>query len=106
MQASDGKRNRTAAVSVTVQRDHQPPRFVGAPFSADVSENKQVNDTVIRITASDPDLQGRLQYEVRGVAPATDFFMVDSSSGWVLVKAPLNTQTASSYTVSGEDGCS
>ena len=65
-----------------------------------MSENEPVGASVLWIVARDPDLQGSIQFEVRGVAPGTDFFDVDTESGWIVVKAPLDSQTATSYTVS------
>ena len=51
------ERTAEATVSITVSRDQQPPRFIGAPYKADVSENVAVNSTVTRVIAQDPDLQ-------------------------------------------------
>ena len=66
----------------------------------EVSENRGVNESVVRITASDPDLQGQLQYQIRGVAPGSNYFWIDQNEGIIYVKKPLNTETATSYTVS------
>ena len=55
---------------------------------------------MVRVTAEDPDSQGPINFEIRGVAPGSDYFDIESTSGWVKVKAPLNTQTADTYTVS------
>ncbi len=43
--------------------------------------------------------QGRLQYEIRGVAPGSDFFFMEKDTGNIKVARPLNDQTATSYTV-------
>lgn len=73
--------------------------FLGAPYDVAVSENRRVNESVVRITASDPDLQGKLQYEIRGVAPGSDYFWISKDEGIIYVKKPLNMETATSYTV-------
>ena len=99
-QRGDNEKTSEATVSVVISRDQQPPQFVGAPFDVEVSENRGVNESVVRITASDPDLQGKLQYQIRGVAPGSDYFWIDKDEGIVYVKQPLNTETATSYTVS------
>ena len=70
------------------------------PYFALISENTAVNETVTRVVASDSDLQGRLQYEVRGVAPGSDYFYIEKNTGTIKVAKPLNDQTATSYTVS------
>ena len=96
-----GSQSRSSDVSVSIEitRDQEPPQFVGAPYFVEVSENKGVNQTVTQIVATDPDLQGRLQYEVRGVAPGTNFFYIDTDSGNIYVRAPLNMETDTRYTL-------
>ena len=44
--------------------------------------------------------QGAIRFETRGIAPAEEFFYIDAVSGQIYVKRPLNTETATSYTVS------
>ena len=99
-QRSPTEKTSEAYVRITISRDEQPPQFIGAPYSIEISENKQVNDTVHQIRASDPDLQGRLQYEIRGVAPGSNYFYIEQNTGTIKVLKPLNTQTATTYTVS------
>lgn len=65
-----------------------------------VSENKEPNSTVTRINAYDPDLQGKLTFEVRGVAPGSDFFGIKQDTGEIYVIKPLNTESTTTYTVS------
>ena len=60
-----------------------------------------VNDTAVTVSASDPDLQGALVYEIRGVAPGSNYFSIDSGNGAIRVKKPLNTETATAYLVGG-----
>ena len=50
--------------------------------------------------ARDPDLQGDIVYDLRGVAPGTDFFDIDAETGWIYVSAPFDTQIATTYTIS------
>ena len=45
-------------------------------------------------------LQGQLMFEIRGVAPATDFFYIGETNGNIYVKKAFNTETATTYTVS------
>lgn len=98
-QRSDEK-TAEASVSISITRDQLPPQFIAAPYTAEVSENQAVNTSVLKVTAQDPDPQGQLMFELRGVAPATDYFYIGSTNGLVYVKKPLNTETATSYTVS------
>ncbi len=100
-QRSPTEKTSEANIRITISRDEQPPRFTGAPYTTEISENKRVNDTVMTIRASDPDLQGRLQYEIRGVAPGSNYFYIEQNTGIIKVSKPLNTQTATTYTVSG-----
>ncbi len=101
IRASDGRepveKTSTVGVRITINRDEQPPEWLAAPYRAELSENTPVNDTVIRVIASDSDLQGRLQYEIRGVAPGSDYFFMEKNTGTIKVARPLNDQTATSY---------
>ena len=45
------------AVSVVVSRDQQPPRFSNTPYTATVSENLNVDQSVMRVYATDNDVQ-------------------------------------------------
>ena len=63
VKASDQRqeeRTSETQITVVISRDHQPPRFEGAPYNVQVSENRAVNQTVTRVTAIDPDLQVKL----------------------------------------------
>ena len=60
VEASDQRANSrvgVAGVTIVIARDQQPPHFNGEPFRVVVSENKPVNETVLSVTASDPDIQ-------------------------------------------------
>ena len=60
VEASDQRANSrvgVAGVTIIITRDEQPPHFNGEPFRVVVSENKPVNETVLSVTASDPDIQ-------------------------------------------------
>jgi len=48
------------AVSIVIHRDQQPPRFRNAPYTATVSENLNVDQSVMRLYAEDPDKQVQL----------------------------------------------
>ena len=48
--------------------------------------------------------QGELQYEVRGVAPGSDYFYIEKTSGELKVLKALNRATAVSYKVSRVPG--
>ena len=99
-QRSPVEQTNEASVRIAISRDEQPPEFLAEPYFALISENTAVNETVTRVVASDSDLQGRLQYEVRGVAPGSDYFSIEKNTGTIKVAKPLNDQTATSYTVS------
>ena len=102
VKATDQRRDERigeADVTISVTKDQVPPSFSEGPYTATVSENTPVDGVVIRITAQDPDIQGQLIYEIRGVAPATDFFDIDENSGDIYVLKKLNQETATIYTV-------
>ena len=53
----ENSRSNDVMISVSVNRDQEPPQFVGLPYYVQVSENRAVNSTVTQIVATDPDLQ-------------------------------------------------
>ena len=83
---------------VLLSRDELPPRFVGAPFEFEVSENAPVSASVGVVSATDDDLKEELLFAVIQLPPASRFFDV-TREGVVIVKTELNTQTTTSYTV-------
>ena len=60
---SDQRANEKQAevrVTVIVTRDDGPPRFSGAPYTTDVSENAAVDQSVAKVFAIDTDQQVHL----------------------------------------------
>ena len=61
MEASDGgtpERIATLTVYIEVDRSIRAPRFVDAPFNPlRISENLPVDDVIMTVTASDPDVK-------------------------------------------------
>ena len=54
--APEGSRVSTARVTVFVPRDQNPPRFEERTYNRKLSENAEVNSTVLTVKAFDNDL--------------------------------------------------
>ena len=65
---------------VLLSRDELPPRFVGAPFEFEVSENAPVSASVGVVSATDDDLKEELLFAVIQLPPASLFFDVTQFS--------------------------
>ncbi|XP_041364043.1 protocadherin Fat 4-like [Gigantopelta aegis] len=72
-------------VTVFIQRDSSPPRFVNDPYRATILETAVNGTSVFRLSAVDNDPRGILQYEVVGVGVAPAFFAVNQNTGLVTV---------------------
>ncbi|WAQ96419.1 CELR3-like protein [Mya arenaria] len=51
------QRSAEASVTINVQRDSGPPRFVNAPYSVSIPINQDVNTTIFTVSAVDDDLK-------------------------------------------------
>ncbi|XP_074647699.1 protocadherin Fat 4-like [Tubulanus polymorphus] len=94
--ASDGRgKTATVPVNIPVCRFTQPPRYTGTiDPSVSVDETAPPGFSVTTLTATDPDLQGKLQYIVRGTGTAPSFFSVDQNTGVIKVSSNLKMETS------------
>ena len=90
----------TAPVTVFVTRTRNPPVFVQEPYIKTVSENDPVGLSIYRVTATDSDLEERIQYEVIGDDVAPYYFRVNMTNGDVTIKNNLKTDVNFDYRVS------
>ncbi|XP_046579035.1 protocadherin Fat 4-like [Haliotis rubra] len=81
----------TALVLISVTRDNSAPFFVGGPYAISVPETREINSTIVAVSARDSDMKGSIQYEAIGVYPATSFFNVEATSGNIRIIRSLLT---------------
>jgi protocadherin Fat 4 len=98
-QRGDNSKSIETSITISFSRDQEPPEFIGAPYFVQVSENRDVNATVTRLQARDRDLQGQLQFEVRGVAPGSTYFGIKKDTGEIYVLKPLNAESTTTYSL-------
>ncbi|XP_067672653.1 protocadherin Fat 4-like [Haliotis asinina] len=77
---------------VNVIRDTSAPFFIGTPYLATVRFSASLNDTVRRVVAQDPDLDGVLKYDVGGLY-FKDKFAVNTQTGEITVIDNLSRDT-------------
>ena len=65
-----------------------------------VSEFRDVDSSIFRVTAEDKDKKGTVIYGTKGVAPAPTYFSVDSATGVISVARNLSHDRTTVYTVS------
>jgi len=97
----DGKPVRTAeaSVKISVKRNKFLPTFSENHYEQPVSENTENQTGILRVTATDKDLQGDINYELVGVAPAPSYFSVGRTNGNIYVIKDLKLDRALTYTV-------
>lgn len=93
----------TTSLTLTVSDVNDSPQFLGAPYSATISENLPSGSDVIKITAIDAD-GDYLTYSLSGTN--SGHFQISSSSGLIETTQELDYETLNSYslTVSVSDG--
>lgn len=93
----------TTSLTLTVSDVNDSPQFLGAPYSATISENLPSGSDVIKITAIDAD-DDYLTYSLSGTN--SGHFQISSSSGLIETTQELDYETLNSYslTVSVSDG--
>ena len=89
------RRSTTASLTVEVVDDNDnPPSFVGAPYTAMVSEGAAVGYVVATAVTVDPD-------QISSIAYSSDFtggeFVIDGNSGNITVNSPLRVSTQDFY---------
>ncbi|XP_013411494.1 protocadherin Fat 4-like [Lingula anatina] len=84
-------------VSIKVIRDTGPPKFNG-PYSAAVNETVNIDTFVINVAAEDNDLKGRLIYDINGISPAPQRFVINQN-GDIRVKDRLDRDNNEQYRI-------
>ena len=85
-----------AEVTVTVDDvNDNEPRFIGAPFFVNVSENTNISTPVLTVVATDADssINGQVEYSLVGDVP----FGVELTSGVIFVQEDLDYETNQSF---------
>ncbi|XP_076458558.1 cadherin EGF LAG seven-pass G-type receptor 1-like [Babylonia areolata] len=91
-----------AVVTVNILRNENPPIFFNTTFSAQILESVSVGTSVIRVTASDSDVNpqfNQISYSVIGDDTAPSYFDINSVSGDVITSARLTTENVNVYRV-------
>ncbi|XP_055954929.1 protocadherin Fat 4 [Patella vulgata] len=91
----------TAVVTINVSHNSGPPRFIGAPYSQTLPISTDANVQVVRAQATDPDLQGSLQFRLVGFGQADSYFQINAQTGQITTRQQLrlNTQQFVTYTM-------
>ena len=84
--------NSTASFIVTVQDVNDiKPKFMGAPYRANVSLNASVGKAIIRVHAEDGDEGANAALVYRIVSgPQKSFFTIDNNTGWISLRKSLD----------------
>uniref|UniRef100_A0A182M042 Cadherin domain-containing protein n=1 Tax=Anopheles culicifacies TaxID=139723 RepID=A0A182M042_9DIPT len=78
-----------------LDKNDSPPRFQNLPLVFSVSEDLAVGQTVARITATDPDTLGKLEYTLlEGDAPK---FALERETGLLKLRDTLDRETEDAY---------
>lgn len=87
----------TEQIRVNVlDKNDSPPKFQNLPLVFSVSEDLAVGQTVARITATDPDTLGKLEYALLdGDAPKK--FALERETGLLKLRDTLDRETEDSY---------
>ncbi|XP_052868798.1 cadherin-related tumor suppressor [Anopheles cruzii] len=98
---------RTTSTRIRVNvldKNDSPPKFHNLPMVFSVSEDLAIGQTVARITATDPDTIGKLEYTL--LKGDTAKFALERETGLLKLRDTLDRETVSSYrlTVSVTDG--
>ncbi|KAL8559117.1 hypothetical protein ACOMHN_046165 [Nucella lapillus] len=94
---SDPERTDTATVDVTIIRDTFTPQFINVPYNTVVGFNSAVGTSIFRVTATDDDLVGNIEYEINGFFAAPGYFNINPSTGVITIRSDLGTDVATFY---------
>ena len=98
VEASDGNSNHGPDVTVTVYNVNEPPAFPAETGSRSVDENTAAGvDLGLAVSAVDPEMEDTLIYRLAGQDGAS--FAIDTSTGQLRTRAPLDYETKSTYLV-------
>ncbi len=91
--------NSISTLIVQVLDVNQNPVFLNEVYSTIIPEDRAVNSLVVQVFASDPDsgTNAEIQY---GINTTQDQFAIDSQSGRVTVRRPLDFEEQQEYLVS------
>ncbi len=91
VQAKDSANpDRIAQVDIkllVVDINDNSPTFLGTPYSASVVKDAMIGEHVLTLSASDPDLGGRVTYHIS--SEFSTLFHIDPDSGWITVASSL-----------------
>ncbi|VDH99244.1 protocadherin Fat 4, partial [Mytilus galloprovincialis] len=93
VQVMDGRgqaSNATVQILILREAADIPPRFTDSTFNTEIRFDQAMNVNFYRVNATDPDLKKELVYELIGVYPAQNFFVVNPATGDVSLKAALS----------------
>lgn len=97
IQATDSDKppsNSLATVTVRVNRDLSAPVFQNLPNTVQVREATAEGSQVFIARAADADRKGEIYYEMIGDYPANIFFMVNKTTGQVIIRNPIKTDSS------------
>ncbi|XP_052262784.1 protocadherin Fat 4-like [Dreissena polymorpha] len=91
-------RQDTVKVTINVSRNPNAPRWIGLPYSANVTENDLSGTPVIKVSAVDDD-NDPIEYNiVRDTGAGSPYFSINQQTGQITVSnAPLYEDTVTSY---------
>ncbi|XP_070186164.1 cadherin-23-like isoform X3 [Littorina saxatilis] len=72
-----------------------PPMFVNLPYNTEIKETATVGSSVLRVTGLDGDQGIPNELSYRFVSGDSENFEIDSTTGWITVKASLDRDSAS-----------
>ena len=98
VRASDGTNTGKLPVAVIVTNVNEPPAFAAETATRTIAENPEAGvDIGMPVLATDPDAGATLAYALGGTDAAS--FGIITTSGQLQTKAPLNSDTKDTYTV-------
>ena len=74
--------------------------FEDTPYVVTISEFREVDSSILRVSAEDQDLVEQIEYGTQGVAPAPTYFSLDAQTGEIKVAKDLQLDYGTSYIVS------
>ncbi|KAI8794949.1 protocadherin Fat 4, partial [Biomphalaria glabrata] len=88
-----------ALVTITVNRNLNPPRFTTNTKTITINENNSLGGAISDCSAtdSDPGLNGEIVYFLVSSQPASNYFQVLETTGNIIVQRDLHLDTSSSY---------
>lgn len=82
---------------VILDKNDSPPEFKNIPSAYMASEDLAPGQKIATITAEDPDTIGTIAYSIQNDGPTP--FTLDSQTGILTLKDPLDRETISEYRV-------